>query len=176
MMTFLRIEHISTGRVALALTLALLMAALATGAALAQDPTPEPVTDDDVNAVAKDLYCPVCENVPLDVCGTEACSLWRQVVREKLEEGYSDREVKQYFADYYGDRALGLPPARGLNWLVYILPPVFFVGGIFVLYRSLRSMRRPQKPVVKQPLPNDDPFMSKFEEQLKRLEEDEKQE
>jgi cytochrome c-type biogenesis protein CcmH len=112
--------------VALAVTLALMVAALAAGAVIAQDPTTVPVTDDDVNAVAKDLYCPVCENVPLDVCGTEACSLWRQVVREKLEEGYSDREVKQYFADYYGDRALGLPPARGLNWLVYILPPVFF--------------------------------------------------
>ena len=39
--------------------------------ALAQD---APVTDDEVNEVARDLYCPVCENTPLDVCPTQACA------------------------------------------------------------------------------------------------------
>jgi cytochrome c-type biogenesis protein CcmH len=154
--------------------LALLAAVAFAGIVQAQDPTPAAVTDDDVNRVAKGLYCPVCENVPLDVCGTEACSQWRQVVREKLEAGNTDQEVKQYFADYYGDRALALPPARGLNWLVYILPPVFFLGGVFVLVRSLRKMHRPEKPVIEQPLPKNDPYLTKFEEQLKRMEEDEK--
>jgi hypothetical protein len=81
--------------------------------------------------------------------------------------------VRQYFADYYGDRALSAPPLRGLNWLVYVLPPVFFLGGVFVLYRSLRKMHRPEKPVIEQPLPKDDPYLAKFEEQLKSLEEDE---
>jgi len=156
------------------LALALLAAFLLAGSALAQEPTPVTVTDDDVNRVAKELYCPVCENVPLDVCGTQACAQWRQVVREKLEAGYSEQEVRQYFADYYGDRALSLPPPRGLNWLVYILPPVFFFGGVVVLVRSLRKMHRPEKTVVEQPLPKNDPYLAKFEEQLKRLEEDEK--
>ena len=31
----------------------------------AQQPTP---SDDEVNAIARQLYCPVCENTPLDVC------------------------------------------------------------------------------------------------------------
>ena len=43
-----------------------------TGFAQGSDPT-----DDDVNAVAKQLYCPVCENIPLDACGTAACEQWR---------------------------------------------------------------------------------------------------
>ena len=38
----------------------------------AQDTSP--VTDDEVNALAQELYCPVCENVPLDVCPTRACA------------------------------------------------------------------------------------------------------
>jgi cytochrome c-type biogenesis protein CcmH len=154
--------------------LALLAAALMAGAAAAQDPAPQPVTDDDVNAVAKELYCPVCENVPLDVCGTQACAQWRQVVREKLEEGYTDREIKNYFADYYGDRALAAPPLRGLNWLVYILPPVFFLGGVVVLYRSLRKMHRPAERTVETPAPSDDPYITKFEEQLKQFEQEDK--
>ena len=35
--------------------------------ALAQSDVP---TDDEVNAVARQMYCPVCENIPLDVCPT----------------------------------------------------------------------------------------------------------
>ena len=37
--------------------------------AAAQENEPKKVvTDDDVNAIAKELYCPVCESTPLDVC------------------------------------------------------------------------------------------------------------
>jgi cytochrome c-type biogenesis protein CcmH/NrfF len=96
----------------------LILALLAAGLASAQEPTPRPVSDDQVNVVAKQLYCPVCENIPLDVCGTQACEQWRGLIREKLAAGWSEGQVKQYFVDQYGDRVLGTPPARSLNWLV----------------------------------------------------------
>src|SRR5260221_3230838 len=58
--------------------LLLLVVVLAAGTAAAQDATPPgPVTDNDVNRVARQLYCPVCENIPLDVCPTQACAQWR---------------------------------------------------------------------------------------------------
>jgi cytochrome c-type biogenesis protein CcmH len=47
-------------------------------------------TQDEVNAVARKLFCPVCENTPLDVCPTEACQQWRDVIRTKLMEGQSE--------------------------------------------------------------------------------------
>ena len=43
-----------------------------------EDPPPSGPSDDEVNAIAEQLYCPVCENVPLDVCGTQACADWRE--------------------------------------------------------------------------------------------------
>jgi cytochrome c-type biogenesis protein CcmH len=37
-------------------------------------------SDDDVNAIARKLYCPVCPNTPLDVCETSAPTrLWTYV-------------------------------------------------------------------------------------------------
>src|SRR5688572_31208544 len=48
----------------------------------AQGTTP---TDDEVNKIAKQLYCPVCESTPLDVCPTEACRQWRDVIRTMLD-------------------------------------------------------------------------------------------
>ena len=110
------------------------------GKAYAQAPTP---SDDMVNAIAKQLYCPVCENIPLDVCHTKACAQWRELIREKLAQGWNDQQIKQYFVDQYGDRVLGTPPARGLNWLVYILPPVAILLGAFILLRALQAWRTP---------------------------------
>ena len=83
--------------------LVLVLSALSTATVFAQDSTP---TDDEVNAIAKDLFCPVCENTPLDVCPTDACKEWREEIRGMLAEGKSEDEIKQHFVDYYGARTI----------------------------------------------------------------------
>ncbi len=108
----------------------------------AQDTDPNAPTDDEVNAIAKEMYCPVCENVPLDVCGTQACAQWRALIREKLSEGWTEAEIKGYFVDQYGGRVLAEPPRQGLNWLVYVVPPIAFLAGVYILYRGLQSWRQ----------------------------------
>jgi cytochrome c-type biogenesis protein CcmH len=143
------------------------LAAMA-GSAAAQGTTP---TDDEVNAIAKQLYCPVCENIPLDVCPTQACAQWRDTIRLKLSEGWSEQQIKDYFVEQYGARVLATPPAEGLNWLVYVLPPAAFLAGAFLLFRALRSWRQaaaanPAMPVA--PAPSDDPYVRRLEEELRR--------
>lgn len=152
---------------ALGLLTAVLLLGLVFGTASAQD---EP-TDDEVNQVAKGMYCPVCENVPLDVCPTQACKQWRDTIREKLSLGWSQAEIEQYFVSQYGDRVLATPPATGLNWLVYLLPPVVFVVGAVVLAGAVRSWRKPQAPVVDEPEASPaDPYLERVEEELRRRE------
>ena len=111
----------------------------------AQDSTPPPrtVTDDQVNAIAKQLYCPVCEGIPLDVCPTKACAQWREQIRDMLAEGKTEQEIKDYFVRLHGVRVLGIPPARGINWLVYIVPPVAILAGAYILYRAFKEWRKP---------------------------------
>lgn len=123
---------------------------------LAQDATPtSPVSDDQVNAVAHDLYCPVCENIPLDVCPTQACAQWRALIREKLELGWSTSQINDFFAEQYGEKVLSVPSARGFNWALYILPPVIIISlisiGILFAYLLVRRFKRkpgsiPQAP------------------------------
>lgn len=120
--------------------LLLLTLAFAATTVFAQDE----ITDDEVNAIAKQLYCPVCENTPLDVCPTEACRQWRELIRLQLSQGMTEAEIKQYFVDNYGGRVLAEPPRTGLNWLVYIIPPVMIVAGAFVLFRSFREWTKPR--------------------------------
>ena len=147
------------------LLLFLLLALVLVSHAAAQTPSPSQPTDDQVNAIAKRLYCPVCENIPLDVCGTQACAQWRDLIRQRLAEGWSDRQIINYFVDQYGDRVLATPPARGLNWLVYIIPPLLILAGAFILWRALRSWKEP----LSQPEPNPpDDYTKRVEEELRK--------
>jgi cytochrome c-type biogenesis protein CcmH len=134
--------------------------------AAAQEDVP---TDDEVNAIAKELYCPVCANVPLDACETQACVQWRDTIREKLAAGWDEAQIQQYFVDQYGDRVLATPPPTGLNWLVYVLPPLALLVGAYVLYRALRAWRRDAAAAdVDVPPVADDPYVARLEEELRR--------
>jgi cytochrome c-type biogenesis protein CcmH len=113
----------------------LLLAGLLTNAAFAQ----EPVTDDEVNAIAKKLYCPVCENTPLDVCSTQACKDWRDLIRQQLSDNWTEEQVLDYFAATYGPQVLAQPPASGFTVLVWVLPLIGLAGGGLFLWRRLRQ-------------------------------------
>jgi cytochrome c-type biogenesis protein CcmH len=113
---------------------------MASRSAEAQSPTP---TDDEVNRIARQLYCPVCENTPLDVCPTEACRQWRDLIRQQLSEGWSESRIQDYFVEQYGARVLAEPPRTGLNWLIYLLPPAIILTGVVLLLRSFRIWTKP---------------------------------
>jgi cytochrome c-type biogenesis protein CcmH len=160
-------------RILSVILLTLVITLLLATAALAQEDDPRAPTDDEVNAIAKQLYCPVCENIPLDVCGTQACAQWRELIREKLSLGWNEAQIKGYFVEQYGDRVLAAPPARGLNWLVYLVPPLAMLLGIYILYQAFRAMRRPTTPAtsasdIPPPVPPDDEYLARMEELSKR--------
>lgn len=153
----------------MALAMVLSLAALVHGNAQAQTPGPTP-SDDEVNAIASEMYCPVCENIPLDVCSTPACAQWRALIRQKLAEGWTKAEIQDYFVAQYGDRVLAEPPRRGLNWLVYLLPPLFFLLGAWVLARVLRGMRRAPASHSPPVWGSEDPYVARMEEELRKRE------
>jgi cytochrome c-type biogenesis protein CcmH len=155
------------------ITSILILVALIPGSAAAQGSDP---TDDDVNAIAKQLYCPVCENIPLDACGTTACEQWRGIIRDRLSEGWTEDQIKAYFVDQYGDRVLAEPPRRGFNWVVYIVPLLIFVGGIILLYFAFQrwrtaepeeSSRKSAKRAAESRKPSDE-YISRVEEELRK--------
>jgi cytochrome c-type biogenesis protein CcmH len=101
----------------------------------------ENITDDEVNEVAKGLYCPVCESTPLDVCPTLACADWRELIRDKLAQGETPQEIYAYFAQQYGDGVLAEPPRAGANLILWLFPVVAIVVGGLYFGSTLRSLK-----------------------------------
>jgi cytochrome c-type biogenesis protein CcmH len=122
--------------------IAVLALCLSAAGVLAQDDAGG-VTADDVNAIAEKLYCPVCENIPLDVCGTAACADWRNEIRIGLESGMSEDEIVTDFVRRFGDRVVGIPQDQTLEALSVVTPIVIIAlaaaGGIYFLLRHRRK-------------------------------------
>ena len=137
----------------------------------AQDAEPtRPVSDNEVNEIAKEIYCPVCESTPLDVCPTQACADWREVIRQQLSEGRSEEEIRTYFVEQYGDRVLAAPPRRGFNWLIYVGPLLGILVALLLFGRFLLTLRRPLPTTPTQPAatpPPQDDYMSQLEQELR---------
>lgn len=137
---------------------------------LAQKATP---SDDEVNAIARKLFCPICENTPLDVCPTDACRDWRELIRQMLAQGKTTNEINQYFVDHYGARVLSEPPLAGFLWLVYIVPPLAFLIGLVFLFRAFRTWRKVPKEttpseITKEKPPVEDKYASQLEDELNK--------
>ena len=147
---------------------AVLAGLLIVGVVAAQDGV---ITDDQVNAVAKRLNCPVCENVPLDVCETQACVQWRDLIRQKLATGDKPEQIIAYFRATYGDRVLQSPPREGFTGLIWILPFVGLIAGVAILVVVLRRMTAQPAPVKLEAAPSEpaDEYRERLERELEEL-------
>jgi cytochrome c-type biogenesis protein CcmH len=159
---------------------AILLLIALTSVALAQNGTPpaptptakQPVTADDVNHIAKQMYCPVCENEPLDACRTAACQQWRAQIGQMLSEGQTEQQIKDYFVARYGVRVLAQPPAQGTSLWLYVLPIVGLIIGVVILVGLLRRLRArgAQAPVAAAaPQASGDEYIDRVERDLKNF-------
>ncbi len=131
----------------LVLTLALVIPAYAQGG------SGKKVTDDEVNNVARKLYCPVCENIPLDTCGTQACAQWRDEIRTQLESGVTPEQVINNFVTRFGDRVVGTPQNPTLRALSLVTPWILSAVALAVAGFAFYRWRKNQALAVEDDLP-----------------------
>lgn len=127
------------------MVLAFLATAVFVSSVWAQQPRPmSEISDDEVNAIARKIYCPVCEGIPLDTCPTLACIDWRAEIRLQLSQGRTEAEIMDHFIRQYGDGVSAEPPRRGLNWLVWLAPFVVMAVGGVAFGSYLRNLKQQQ--------------------------------
>jgi cytochrome c-type biogenesis protein CcmH len=147
---------------------ALLLAVMGGGVAhpvLAQEP--RGVSRDQVNEVARELYCPLCTGLSVDVCEIQVCVQMRDVIADKLAAGESKEEIKAYFVEQYGQKVLAQPEKRGVNLIAWILPGLFVVGGLTAA--ALWLKQRPVTTLAASSPGLSDEDRERLERELQRL-------
>jgi cytochrome c-type biogenesis protein CcmH len=153
----------------------LLVAIVALASAVTAEAQGSTPTDDEVNAIAKKLYCPVCPNTPLDVCETKACQDWRAQIRDELAAGWSEQQIIDYFVAQYGERVLAEPQRRGFTSFVWILPVIAAALGVVGVIGVVRRWRArplssgPPAGAAEPDLPEIDPeTLTRIERELEK--------
>ena len=127
------------------------------------------VSDNAVNRVAQKMYCPVCENIPLDECQTLACVEWKDEIRRQLAEGQSEQEVIESFVRRFGDQVVGIPQDPVLRALTVIVPVLSVLLAIALgIFTFTRFGQHQQLSITREQQPTAD----EEEQYRQRLEED----
>ncbi len=85
--------------------------------------------------ISKNVRCLVCQNQSIDESSAPLAKDLRMIVRNKITEGLTNKEIYKFLTDRYGDFILLNPPLKSSTMILWALPFVLFFIAIFVLYR-----------------------------------------
>ncbi len=84
--------------------------------------------------ISKNIRCLVCQNESIDDSSAPLAKDLRALIRIKVQENETDEEIYKFLTDRYGDFILLKPPFKISTFLLWSLPFVFFIIGIFILF------------------------------------------
>ncbi len=119
----------------------------------AQPSAADPVLEERVMKLSKDLRCLVCQNETLADSRADLAEDLRQQIREQMKAGKSDKEIIAYLTDRYGKFILYNPPIDPTTYVLWFGPFVFLLAGLAFLFRYLKQRR---ELITEEPLSADE--------------------
>ena len=84
--------------------------------------------------ISKNIRCLVCQNQSIDDSSAPLAKDLRALIRIKVQENDTDEEIYKFLTDRYGDFILLKPPFKINTFLLWSLPFIFLIIGIFILF------------------------------------------
>ena len=84
--------------------------------------------------ISKNIRCMVCQNQSIDESNAPLAKDLRILIRNKIEDGKSDKEIYKFLTNRYGDFILLKPPFKLNTLALWLLPFLFVLIGIFIVF------------------------------------------
>ena len=84
--------------------------------------------------ISKNIRCMVCQNQSIDESNAPLAKDLRILIRDKIKEGNQDEEIYKFLTDRYGDFILLKPPLNSKNLILWFLPFILLILGIYVVF------------------------------------------
>ncbi|WP_246657120.1 cytochrome c-type biogenesis protein [Methylocystis sp. B8] len=98
----------------------------------------DPALEARARAITMELRCLVCQNQSIDDSDASLAKDLRGLVREKLKEGMSDAQVREYIHSRYGDFVLLRPPVKPDTALLWSAPLIALLAGAAAVWMAAR--------------------------------------
>jgi cytochrome c-type biogenesis protein CcmH len=122
-----------------AVSLTLAMTATPGSAIESQERLADPALESRARDISAGLRCVVCQNQSIDDSDAPLARDLRRIVREQLQKGASDSQVREYLVARYGDFVLLSPPFKAQTLLLWAAPAVLLGAGAWLAYRTTKA-------------------------------------
>jgi cytochrome c-type biogenesis protein CcmH len=118
----------------------LLALVFCTGAGSPEDALKNPEQEARARSLFREIRCLICQNESIDDSEALIAADLRKIVRQEVQAGKSDAEIKRFLTDRYGEFVL-LKPSFGLgNAILWITPfAIVGVGAVGLFFVSRRK-------------------------------------
>jgi cytochrome c-type biogenesis protein CcmH len=137
------------------------LAAIACMAGAAADPAdrlPDPAQEARAREIFREVRCLVCQNESIDDSEAALAGDLRSVVRDQVKQGRSDKQIRAFLVERYGEFVLLKPPFSPGNALLWATPGIALILGGVLMVMLLRRRAAPS------PAGEDPQALSKVEE------------
>jgi cytochrome c-type biogenesis protein CcmH len=106
-------------------------------------PLANPVLEARAKALQKELRCLVCQGQSIDESNAALATDLRRLIRQQIDAGQSDEDIKNFLVARYGAFVLMKPPVRQDTFFLWFGPALLVLVGAGVIgVTVLRSRRR----------------------------------
>ena len=84
----------------------------------------------------------MCQNQSIDESSAPLAKDLRIIIRKKVKEGFTNKEIYKFLTDRYGDFVLLNPPVKASTIILWILPLVLLFIGIFVIFWNNKNSNK----------------------------------
>ena len=107
--------------------------------------TAEPLADPKqqalFEALTEEVRCLVCQNQNIADSNAPLAADLRREIREMIEAGESEGDIKRFLTERYGDFVLYRPPVENYTLPLWLAPGLFLIVGALIYWRVLRQRR-----------------------------------
>lgn len=102
------------------------------------------ITDGERAEALNDQFaCPTCDGQSVAESNAAVAATIRQFIRDEIDAGATDTEIRDDLVQAYGTEVLLNPPSSGIATLVWVLPVLVLVGGFAIVVSSITRNRTP---------------------------------
>tara|TARA_Y100000590_G_scaffold468410_1_gene651087 strand:+ start:1449 stop:1886 length:438 start_codon:yes stop_codon:yes gene_type:complete len=105
-----------------------------------------PISELRARNISKEIRCMVCQNQSIDDSSAPLAKDLRILIRKKINENATDKEIFDYLTERYGDFILLKPPLKITTLALWLFPFIFcFIGILILLIHNKKSYQKLDK-------------------------------
>ena len=108
----------------------------------AQSMAADPEMEKQVNDIAKELRCLVCQNQTIADSHADLAVDLKNQVRQMVASGKTQKEIVDYMVQRYGDFVRYRPPVKPTTYLLWVGPFILLIAGVILLVSNLRKRKQ----------------------------------